>query len=73
MKMVKLLKSRGTGEKASWNDEHRAVRFIVFKKWDYRCGRSLAQRDGEDFVLPPERCFLLNASKDRRLNILFYA
>lgn len=73
MKMVKLLKSRGIGEKASWNDEHGAVRFIIFKKWDYRCGRSLAGLIGEDFVFPPERCFLSKASKDRGLILLFYA
>jgi hypothetical protein len=29
MKMVKLLKSGGIGEKASWKDEHRAVRFAL--------------------------------------------
>lgn len=66
MNMVKLLTSRGTGGKASWKDEHRAVRFTIFKKWDYRCGRNLVWLGGEDCVLPPEQCFLLKASKDRK-------
>lgn len=77
MDVVKPLKSRGIGEKASWSDGHGAIRSIIFKKWDHRCGRSLAQLDVEDFVLHPEQCFILNASKEGRRIILkgnlFYA
>lgn len=77
MNVVKPPKSRGIGEKESWRDEHRAIRSIIFKKWDHRCRRSLAQLEGDGFVLHPEQCFILNVSEDGRLitlkGNLFYA
>lgn len=77
MNVVKPPKSRGIGEKESWRDEHRPIRSVIFKKWDPRCGRSLAQLEGDDFVLRPEQCFILKASKDGSLTTLkgnlFYA
>lgn len=77
MNVVKPPKSRGIGEKESWRDEYRPIRSVIFKKWDPRCGRSLAQLEGDDFVLHPEQSFILNASKDGSLitlkGNLFYA
>lgn len=67
MNVVKPLKFRGMGEKASWSDEHREIRSVIFKKWDHRWGRNLGQLDVEDFVLHPKQCFILNASQDGRL------
>lgn len=70
MNMVKPPKSRGFGEEKSWRDEHRAIRSIIFKKWDHRCAKSLAQLERDDFVFLPEQRFTVNTSKDRRLIIL---